>query len=316
LIALPASIIFDVFDFGFVCVFYISIFTYMLWNHTRAIAFGNGQLGILFTTISVASVSLILAMVLLHWLHKGEATIYLLSLPASWIVASLAIKLTKAGKKPLFSIRYLKVLPSIEFRSLFKFDSLHLNSTVNYLVSLVPSSFGLILASQFIGDENRLATYIGIVLITRAGLLIVNTATPRFMLEHSRGARANRVNASLSVLHVSILLFSSLPAILLFELFGNSILQAFLGYGLHLGSLEIALVVLGECALAATAGTRVNLVSIGRTRGMVFPWILAMAIGFPLAYLIGDVAGLAIAAITQAALVILLQAHSLHRNEK
>lgn len=317
LMVIPLSILFRIADVHYFFIFSLGILTYGLWNATKAVAFGKHKVKTLFLLILFSSFALVITLFLLRALEVTDTNIFLYSLPISWLTSFIIFYffirknlVPEEIKKAKFGFHIA------QFKSIFRVDLFYGSVLLGYLASMIPGMFGLVLAGKLISDDVQLSSYLGTVLITRAGLLIVNTATPAISLEHTFSGTNAKRNIALLFLHAGIFIAASIPAVFLLYTFGNSLASVLLDQDIQLRLGEIVIIVIGECLLAATVATRTTLISLGIPKGHFLPWIFATGVAIVIAVLFKGVLGLAFGAISAGLMVLLSQFHYLAKELK
>lgn len=289
------------------------VFSYSHFNFIRTEYFATHQLFNVFLNslifLLIFAFSLFLAILLL----PSRAWSYLACLPIAWLGTALISRM-------IIRIRtFGKIASSGTTRNLLKefkpsFDKNYLAITAASFISFLPQSAGLLLAKENLPLHQVFTSYVGTVMLTRLGLTLVNSVTPIFALAYNRNNANRSLYRTFLRLHLGVFLVSAFIAIGIFYFFGQTLLGIFINSELHLSISEIALVVFGECVLAATVASKTQLVARGIWKSQIGPWSLSTVIYFLVATTFSGVVGFALAGISAGAMVIFLQFRQLRNS--
>jgi hypothetical protein len=275
-----------------------STLSYLFWNEGRARLFGNRDLGSVFVSSLTYLVFFLVVFYSVSNLFPHEPLMYVLSLPLAWTFSNLALSRRRTNRSRKFT--------SFGFQAP-KHDKKYLVLALAGFVALVPSAQGLILAGKSLYEAGTFSSYVGIVMLTRLGLTVINSITPTISLAYMSDINNKIKRRKLLSLHVFVFLGAAVVAVSGFIFLAKELLIIFLDTELTLSVGEITLVVLGECLLASTVATKTQLLLRGISRSQLAPWLSAAALYFLITYLVQGLLGLALAAIAAGALVLLWQ---------
>lgn len=269
--------------------------TYLFWNEGRSRRFGNRDLAGVFLSSLLYLVFFCIFLLLAATFFPSDYLSYIFCLPFAWAFGNLTLSLKSSWRT--------------ERRSLTRFtspkhDRKYLVLALAGFVSLVPSSLGLILASQRLSDAETFSSYVGIVMLTRLGLTLVNSSTPPISLAYMSDINNKSRREKLLSAHLLFFAAAAVLAVTGFTYLGKDLLLIFFGKTLEMGTSEIALVVVGECILAATVATKTQLLLRGISRSQLSSWLVATLIYFLVTTFVPGLVGLATASVAAGMLVI------------
>lgn len=286
----------------------LCVLAYALWNSKRTNLFGRHKMfAILRGSVVFALISSSL-LALLAQLGSSSALPYILILPISWVFSTVLLDLPIGRRVTASSVKKTKEIAKPNRNDVQRYFLL---STATFF-GLVPGAISLILAPSIFDDPNLFASFVGVILLTRLGLTLINSVTPTFLITYSKIDLGTNEHKKPLLTHILFFVLGALITVALFLTIGDQVLQIFLATDLTLNETEIALLVIGEAILAATVSTKTLLISRGIKEGHLYPWIIGSLVYFAIIYVTQSVIGFGLAGIVTGVVIFFLQARALN----
>lgn len=286
----------------------LCVAAYALWNAKRTLLLGSHKmLSILRGSVIFALISSFL-LALFSRLGSSSALTFILILPIAWVFSTVLVELPIGKGKTVASIRETQEITKLNRNDLERYFLL---STSTFF-GLMPGAVSLILATIIFQDPNVFSSFVGVILLTRLGLTLINSVTPTFLITYSKIDFGSNEHRKLLMAHNLFFVLGAFIAGAIFLVAGDRLLQLFLATEMALNNTEIVLLVIGETVFAATVSTKTLLISRGTKEGHLYPWIIGSLVYFAIIYVTRSVIGFGLAGIMTGVVIFFLQARALN----